>query len=174
MPPSTTPIEGKKALIVLNMQKAYVGKEHEEEFKFDEDILIKVNDAIAENTSVIYVRSLMKYNLITMFAKLQMFDGTKAAQLTEGLFMKGDIVFDKYKPGAFTNKKLIRYLIANNIDAVEICGVDVNNCVYQTVLGAIENQVSAVINTKAITTMNEHKLKHQYNLLKAKGVQFLE
>ena len=174
MPPSTKPIEGKTALVVLDMQKVYVGKDHAEQYKFDEDILIKVNDAIAAADSVIYVRYLMKYNIFTMFAKVQIFDGKKPAELTEGLFTKGDFVLDTYKPGVFSNKKMIRYLIANNIDVIELCGIDVNGSIYHTALGAIENEVKVLVNSKAIATMNEHRLKHQYKMLEAKGVHILE
>lgn len=174
MPPSTKPIEGKQALVVLDMQKVYVGKDHPEQFKFDEDILIKVNDEIAAADTVIYIRFLMKYNIFTMFAKVQIFDGKKPSELTEGLFTKGDVVLDTYKPGAFSNKKLIRYLIANDIDVIKLCGIDINNSIYQTALGAVENEVKVLISPKSVATMNEHKLKHQYKLLQAKGVHILE
>ena len=48
-----------KALLVIDMQEACVGKNHAEFFKYDSDIINKVNEEIKANENVIYIRNLM-------------------------------------------------------------------------------------------------------------------
>ncbi len=71
-----------KALLVIDMQEACVGKNHAEFFKYDSNIINKVNEEIKANENVIYIRNLMKKNLINKLAPVQIFDGDKGAELT--------------------------------------------------------------------------------------------
>ena len=144
-----------KALLVIDMQEACVGKNHAEFFKYDSDIINKVNEEIKANENVIYIRNLMKKNLINKLAPVQIFDGDKSAELAEDLLKKSNAVFDKYKGDAFSNPQMLEHLQKNGIDTVEVVGVDGGGCVALTALGAIENGFKVIVNTKAIGTMFE-------------------
>ena len=150
-----------KALLVIDMQEACVGKNHAEFFKYDSDIIAKVNEEIKANENIVYIRNLMKNNFINKLAPVQIFDGDKGAELAEDLLKKGNAVFDKYKGDAFSNPQLLEHLQKNGIDTVEVVGVDGGGCVALTALGAIENGFKVIVNTKAIGTMFEKK-KEKY------------
>ncbi|MCR5572283.1 MAG: cysteine hydrolase [Candidatus Saccharibacteria bacterium] len=121
-----------KALLVIDMQEACIGKNRAEFFKYDSDIIDKVNEEIKANENVIYIRNLMKNNFINKLAPVQIFDGDKGAELAEDLFKKGNAVFDKYKGDAFSNSRLPEYLQKNNVNTVEVVGVDGDGCVALT------------------------------------------
>ena len=162
-----------KALLVIDMQEACVGKNHAEFFKYDSDIINKVNEEIKASENVVYIRNLMKKNLINKLAPVQIFDGDKSAELAEDLIRKGEAVFDKYKGDAFSNPQLPEYLQKNNIDTVEVVGVDGGGCVALTALGAIENGFKVIVNTKAIGTMFEKKKDKYFQMLEKKGATFI-
>lgn len=77
-----------KALLVIDMQEACVGKNHAEFFKYDSDIITKVNEEIKANENIVYIRNLMKKNFINKLAPVQIFDGDKGAELAEDLLKK--------------------------------------------------------------------------------------
>ena len=162
-----------KALLVIDMQEACVGKNHAKFFKYNSDIVNKVNEEIKANENVIYIRNLMKKNLINKLAPVQIFDGDKGAELAEDLLKKGNAVFDKYNGDAFSNSQLLEYLQKNNIDTVEVVGVDGGGCVALTALGAIRNGFKVIVNTKAIGTMFEKKKDKYFKMLEKKGATFI-
>ena len=162
-----------KALLVIDMQEACVGKNHAEFFKYDSDIINKVNEEIKANENVVYIRNLMKKNFINKRASVHIFDGDKSAELAEDLIRKGEAVFDKYKGDAFSNPQLLEHLQKNGIDTVEVVGVDGGGCVALTALGAIENGFKVIVNTKAIGTMFEKKKDKYFQMLEKKGTTFI-
>ena len=163
-----------KALLVIDMQEVCIGKNHAEFFKYDDNLLAKVNNVVKKHETVIYIRNLMKNNFINKLAPVHVFDGTKDAELVEGLEIKGNLVFDKYKGDAFSNPKLLECLKTNNIDTVELVGVDGGGCVALTALGAIKNGFKIILNTTAIGTMFEKKKDKYYKQLGANGATFIE
>ena len=68
---------------------------------------------------VVYIRNLMKHNLLNRFAPVKCFDGTKQAELVEGLAVISENIFDKFEGNAFSNGELDSFLKANNITEVE-------------------------------------------------------
>lgn len=110
-----------KALFVIDMQEATMGKNHAKMFEYPTDLLKKINDVI-QNTDaevVVYIRNLMKHNLLNRFAPVKCFDGTKEAELVEGLAVISENIFDKFEGNAFSNGELDSFLKANNITEVE-------------------------------------------------------
>ena len=162
-----------KALLVIDMQEACVGKNHAEFFKYDSNIINKVNEEIEANENVVYIRNLMKKNFINKLAPVHIFDGDKSAELAEDLIRKGEAVFDKYKGDAFSNPQLLEHLQKNGIDTVEVVGVDGGGCVALTALGAIENGFKVIVNTKATGTMFEKKKDKYFQMLEKKGATFI-
>lgn len=165
-----------KALFVIDIQKAVIGKSHNKFFDYDKDLINKVNKVIEENEAVIYIRNLMKNNFINRLAPVHVFDGTKESELSDEVIKKGNTIFDKYKGDAFSNPELLDYLIKNNIDTIELIGVDGGGCLSLTALGAINNGFKVILNTNAIGTMKMFDKKKQkyYRLLKEKGASFKE
>ena len=56
-----------KALFVIDVQKATIGKTHDKFFKYDEELINRINKSIEENETVIYIRNLMKNNFINNY-----------------------------------------------------------------------------------------------------------
>ena len=86
---------------------------------------------------------------------------------------KSDIVFSKYRGDAFSNPKLFKYLKIQDIDAIEIIGLDGAGCIFKTALGALNNNLKVIINTTAVDTMFKNRQKRLLKLLKQKGVIFV-
>lgn len=130
-----------KALLVIDMQEVTIGINHAKMFNYSEDLLTRVNEAI-ENTDakvVVYIRNLMKNNLINKIAPVKCFDGTKKAEFVVGLKLVSKFVFVKYEGNAFSNTELVGFLKEEGITEIEVIGVDGGGCVSLTALGAIDN-----------------------------------
>lgn len=165
----------KKALLVIDMQEVSVGKNHAEYFKYDSSLLSAVNRVIDDNKNnvVVYIRNVMKKNLLNKLAPFRAYEGSKEIELAEGLHIVSDNIFDKYTGDAFSNKKLCEYLKSNNITEIEVVGVDGGGCVALTALGAVQNGYSVVVNTNAIETMTERKKNTYFQKLKKLGAKFI-
>ena len=165
----------KKALLVIDMQEATVGKNHAEFFKYDTNLLQKVNDVINNTDSdlVVYIRNLMRNNFINKFAPVKVFDGTSDSELVEELQIVSSNVFSKYSGDAFSNMDFSNFLKTNQIDTIEIIGLDGGGCVSLTALGALKNGYRVILNTSAIGTMFVTKKEKYYEKLKKLGAEFL-
>ena len=167
--------EVKKALLVIDMQEVTVGKNHAEYFQYDADLLSFVNQVIDENKDclVVYIRNIMKKNLINKFAPFQAYEGSKEVELVPELHIVSEHVFDKYTGDAFSNQQLIKLLKENKVNKVEVIGVDGGGCVGLTALGAIKNGFQVVVNTKAVGTMMEKKKDGYFKKLEQSGAEFI-
>ena len=89
----------KKALLVIDMQNVCVGEKHATYFKYDNDVLIQaVNKVIDENRDnlVIYIKNVMKKNLINKLAPFQAYEGSEEVELVSNLCIASNYVFTKY------------------------------------------------------------------------------
>ncbi len=164
-----------KALLVIDMQEVTVGKNHAKTFNYSIDFLDKVNTAIGNTDAdiVIYIRNLMKNNLINKLAPVKCFGGTKEAELVAGLKMVSNHVFEKYEGNAFSNTELISFLKKENITEIEVVGVDGGGCVALTALGALECGFKVTLNTSYIGTVFEKQRDKYYQKLQEKGAVIL-
>lgn len=165
----------RKALLVIDMQEATVGKEHADFFKYDTGLLQKVNTVINDTDAdlVVYIRNLMKNNFINKFAPVKVFDGTSDSELVKDLQIVSPNVFSKYSGDAFSNVDFSDFLKTNHIDTIEIIGVDGGGCVSLTAFGALKNGYRVILNTFAIGTMFDTKKERYYEKLKKLGAEFL-
>lgn len=163
----------KKALVVLDMQEVCVGKKPLFFFKYNKQLVDKINKVIEKNDNVIYVRTLLRKLPLYYISPVRVFDGDRKAELAEGLIKKGKIVFDKFRGNAFSNPKLAKYLKDNGFDTIELVGVDGGGCVSLTALGAIEYGLKVIINTGATDTMFKNRQTRLFKKLKQKGVSFV-
>ena len=159
------------------MQNVCVGENHATYFKYDNEILIRtVNEVIDANKGnlVIYIKNVMKKNLINKLAPFQAYEGTEEVELVSNLHVTSNYVFTKYKGNAFTNHKLNDLLKEHNIECVEVVGVDGGGCVALTALGAIKEGQSVIVNESAIGTMfNKNKEKY-FKKLRGADAKFIQ
>lgn len=164
-----------KALFIIDMQEVTVGKNHAKMFSYDDSILCSVNRTI-ENTDadcIVYIRNLMKNNIINRLAPVKCFDGTEEAELAEGLIVVGDNIYSKYEGNAFSNKDLCSFLEKQGINEIEIAGVDGGGCVALSALGAIKLGYKVTLITKSIGTVFEKKQQRYFKKLKDMGALFV-
>lgn len=162
----------RKVLLVVDMQNFAVGKNHAEYFKYDiESLMTSVNKRISQydEDKVIYIVNIMKNNLINKLAPFKAYEGTVEVELAQGLSVVNNNIFKKYTGDAFKNEELNSYLKNQDIDEVEIVGVDGAGCVAQTAFGAIKNGYKVTLNTECIGTMFTQKVNKLNQKLKAKG-----
>ena len=165
----------KKALLVIDMQEVTVGRNHADFFKYDNELLDRVNAVIGSSDAavVVYIKNLMKNNLINKLAPVKVFDNTPEAELAKDLLILSDYIFSKYSGDAFSNPEFSEFLKNNGIDTVELIGVDGGGCVALTALGACENNYKVILNTSAIGTMFDAKKDKYFNKLKMLGAEFV-
>lgn len=154
------------------MQEITVGKEHAKMFAYDSGLLQTVNQVIGDNKDniVVYIRNMMKDNLINKLAPVKVFEGTKEAELAEGLEIVSKNVFGKYSGDAFSNKALGEFLKSSGVTEVEVVGVDGGGCVSLTALGVIKNGFGVTVNTKAIGTSASMERKRDAYFEKLKKI----
>ena len=165
-----------KALLVIDMQKVFVGKYHKRMFKYNhKELISNVNEIINSypKDKVFYIVNIMKKNIINKFAPFKVYEGTKEAEIAEEIEVVSDLVFKKYEGNAFTNKALAETLKNNNINEVEVVGIDGGGCVARTALGAIENGFKVTINRKAVGTIFIKNIKKLNRELEEKGAIFI-
>ena len=111
------------------MQNVCVGEKHARFFQYNNsDLLHEVNKVIDanENNLVIYIKNVMKKNLINKFAPFHAYEGTEDVDFAKELHIVSDNIFIKYKGNAFTNSGLDILLKKHNIEYVEVVGVDLS------------------------------------------------
>ncbi len=110
-----------KALIIIDMQEAYVGQSRNlKRHPYDADGLIKnINSKIADykqrGDTVIYIKNKGKLADVSGFVK--------------GLDVASDLCFTKARASCFSNTELISYLEDYSISELELVGVDGNYCI---------------------------------------------
>lgn len=165
-----------KALLVIDMQNICVGENHAKYFKYENETLIKAVNTIINNNQnhlVVYIRNIMKRNLINKLAPFQAYEGTAEVELVKTLEIITDYIFDKYEGNAFTNEKLIRFLKEHDVDEIEVIGVDGGGCVALTALGAIKSGYKVTVNTNGIGTMMDKNRKKYFQQLLELGAIFI-
>lgn len=164
-----------KALLVVDMQEATVGENHAKMFDYSKDLLDKVNEAIVSTDAevVVYINNLMKNNLINKLAPVKCFEGTKEAELVNGLKIVSNHVYVKYEGNAFSNAKLEEFLQSEGIQEIEVIGVDGGGCVSLTALGAIDNGYKVTLNTTCIGTVFKKQRDKYYKKLRERGATII-
>lgn len=166
----------KKALLVIDMQNICVGENHAAYFKYNNVALIEaVNRVIDTNKEnmVIYIKNVMKKNLLNKFAPFHAYEGTGEVELVNNLQMVSENIFIKYEGNAFSNPALNGFLKRSGIECVEVVGVDGGGCVALTALGAVKEGYKVIVNENAIGTMFAKKRNKYFKKLKDAGAEFI-
>ena len=164
-----------KALLVVDMQEATVGENHAKMFDYSKDLLDKVNEAIVSTDAVVvvYIKNLMKNNLINKLAPVKCFEDTKEAELVSGLKIVSNYIYGKYEGNAFSNAELVEFLQNEDVQEIEVIGVDGGGCVSLTALGAIDCGYKVTLNTACIGTVFEKQRDKYYKKLREKEARFI-
>lgn len=144
-----------KALLVIDIQRAYIGKNHSRMFKYDEELIPRINRVIEEYEpkNVFYIMNYMKKNPINTIAPVKTYKFTDNARLSEELLAVSSNIFEKYKGDAFSNPELARTLKRREITELELVGIDGGGCVALTALGAVKAGFAVTIRTNEVGTM---------------------
>lgn len=166
----------KKALLVIDMQNEMIGEKHAPQFNYNAETLLQsVNEVIDVNKSnmVVYIKHIMKKNLINKFASFHTYEGTENAELVPSLHIVSDYVLSKHNGNAFSNPQLHNLLKEHNIECVEVIGVDGGWCVSLTAIGAVKAGYRVIMNESAIGTIY-HKRKEVFSKkLRNANVKFI-
>lgn len=164
-----------KALLVIDMQEATVGENHAKMFDYSNDLLDKVNETIVGTDAevVVYIKNLMKNNLINKLAPVKCFEGTKEAELASGLKIVSNHIYGKYEGNALSNTELVEFHQTENVQEIEVIGVDGGGCVSLTALGVIDSGYKVTLNTACIGTVFEKQRDKYYKRLREKGATFI-
>ena len=162
-----------RLLLVMDMQEITVGDQHAAMFSYDEQLLSRVNDRIMEYEpeNVVYIRNLMKRTFMNKLAPVQVYEGTKEAELAEKLKVVSDHIFDKYKGNAFTNQEVVDFVKAKSPEEIEIVGVDGGGCVALTAIGAAEKGYRVSINESCVGTIMEKQKSKLHGKMEQLGVR---
>ena len=90
--------------------------------------------------------------------------GQWGAEIFEGLFNEGDIIFEKQQMSCFNNKEVNSYLLQNKVDELVVTGVATEYCIKETVLHAIDLGYKVIIIVDAIAGI-DLKAGDQFNAL---------
>lgn len=158
----------KKALLVIDMQNVCVGKNHATYFKYDNEILIQtVNEVIDANESnvVVYIKNIMKKNLINKLASFKAYEGTEEVELVSNLHVISDYVFIKYEGNAFSklifNKQNIILILIAILFSPMVIGVRFICCK----IDKIENRkIKAVIKVIGFVVFSSYLVSLKENV----------
>ena len=111
-----------KVLLVVDMQEICVGEKHAKIFQYEDDLIEKVNEVIAlnKNNIVIYIRNVMKKNLVNKCAPFKAYEGREQIKLVKSLNVVSDFCFDKYEGDAFSNKELVEFCEEKQVKEIEV------------------------------------------------------
>lgn len=166
----------KKALLVIDMQNVCVGEKHSPYFKYNNrDLIQEVNKVIDNNEKnlVVYIKNVMKKNLLNKLAPFSAYEGTEEIELVNELHVVSNNVFIKYEGNAFSNPALDVLLKEHNIEYVEVVGVDGGGCVALTALGAVKKGYKVIVNEMAVGTMFNKNRDKYFKKLREAGAEFI-
>ncbi len=155
-----------KSLIVIDMQEDYVGDQrNKKRYCYDTKQLIsnineRIKDYPLENVVYITNKFFWEFNKSPKI-------------LVSGLKVVSTKIFEKRANSAFSNKDFISYLEKENIDEVELVGVDGNFCVAATALDGCKKNYSVICNESCIGASDRKKFEKVKEILLKKGVKFL-
>jgi nicotinamidase-related amidase len=171
----------KKALLVIDMQIDYIdenGKFPIEKKQINNLIATTnyiIDDFYNNNYEIIYMKNVFRKNDIkNIFRNFAVIEGSAGAEIDPRINMRSDIIFTKYTPDSFSNKRFENYLTRNQINELYVCGVKADECVYETAVSAfnrnyIVNYISNAVGSSSIKDIENAIVK-----LRKKGINIIE
>jgi len=145
-----------KALVVVDMQEDYIGEKSKYKFLNKQEIINNINNRITElkqeNAIIIYMKNMRK---------------GYTSDFVKGLYITADLIFIKEKSSSFSSDDFVTYIFSNNINDIEVVGIDGNCCVKTTAIDGIKNDLTVTIPLSCIGAINKERfLKTKQELIK--------
>lgn len=172
-------MNGKKALVVIDMQNDYLWDRRKSQFTYDtRDLVGAVNSAVADyrekGYDIIYIAQMFP-NLITnkWFIGFSI-KGTEGAELYSGLNIASELYFEKNLPDSYTSKAFREHMERENYSEVVLCGLDECGCVGATAKGASRTGAKVYMLESCIgSRFPEKKIRKMRSSLASLGVQYI-
>lgn len=173
----------KKALLIIDLQKAFIGNSAEEKKKYlnENSIILNTNKLIKfsekEDIKISYIRQIFEGFIGTLWSNV--FVGGKLKPGSEGLEVCDEVYNPKFasflkpKGDAFSNEKLEKYLIHNNINEIILAGIDGEYCVLHTAIGAVNRGYKVTIADDAIGIKHHNKRFEIIEKYKELGIEVI-
>jgi nicotinamidase-related amidase len=170
----------KKALLVIDAQEDFIGEQRKKEkFNYEDvDELIKnINDKITSyeknKDEVIYIANVLPNNFFYKKFFPYGIAGSKGAKFDKRIKIVSENYFEKHVGNAFKNNNLVKFIKENQIDTVELIGVDGIDCVFKTAKGARSIDLKVNILSDSVGTVNPEKFIKLSTKLKTLGVAYI-
>lgn len=169
-----------KALLVIDMQKDFLGKDrNKKKFNYDniDELIENVNFAIESYSKkeydIIYIAEVFPNNLFYKLVFGFGLKGTKGAEFMDEMNVITQNYFEKKLPSAFTNEDFVDFINMRKIDEVAICGIDEGGCVSATAKSAVKMGIKVEMIENAISTVMLKKAIKYRMKLKSLGVNYV-
>lgn len=169
----------RKALLVIDAQEDFIGEQrNKKKFNYEDvDELVKnINDKITtyekNNDEVIYIANVLPNNLFYKKFFPYGISGSKGAKLYKRIKIVSENYFEKHVGNAFGNDNLVKFIKENQIEMVELIGVDGAYCVFKTAKGARRMGLTVTILRDSVGTVNPDKFIKLSTKLKTLGVAY--
>ncbi len=169
----------KSALFVMDAQEDYVGEQrNKEKFDYDDDHLIRnINERISYyeecRMPVVYIVTSYPNNFFfNRFVKYGI-TGSKGVKIDKRIKIVSENYFEKQSRNAFDNKNLLKFVMENNIEQIELAGVDGRYCIAKTAESARKHKLKVNILNKCVATVYPDKIDKVSRRLIQNGVVYL-
>jgi len=165
-----------KALLVLDMQKDFIGPEARMPIEKGAsapliDAVNRVSASAAKaGMLVIYIRNEFPgSDIANLFRNHAAEKGTAGAEIDPRVTMVSDSVFDKDQPDAFSNPKLEEFLISHQVNELVVTGVFADQCCYFTSVAALNRKYKVTYLTDGVGAASAENIKNASTSLRDKG-----
>ncbi len=169
-------MDGKKALLVIDMQNDYLWDKRKPMFTYDADKLTNnVNRLIAsckeKGYDIIYIKHILSKLLWGVGFSIE---GTEGAELYSGLDIVSDLCFEKKRSDSYTAKAFREYMKRQNYSEIALCGLDECGCVGATAKGAVKTGARVIMIENCIgRRFPDEKVQKMRKTLSTLGVQYI-
>ena len=170
----------KKALFVMDAQEDFIGEQrNKEKFDYDDvDHLIRsINERISfyekNNDPVIYIATVYPNNFFfNKFIKYGI-SGSMGSKIDRRIKIVSENYFEKQSRNAFINKNLKKFIRDNNIDEIELTGVNASCWVTKTAESARKLKLKVNINRDCVQTAYPNRMDKVLKKLEQCGVAYI-
>jgi len=149
-----------KALVIVDMQEDYIGKNAKYNFSNKKELIEKINIRINEykekGNKIIYVKNNRKNNF---------------SNFVTGLNIESNLIFEKISSSCYSSTEFCDCLKSNNISEIEIAGIDGNCCVKSTAIDAVKNNIKATVPIDLVGVINTTRFSKTIEKFKEKNVK---
>lgn len=170
----------RKALLVLDVQKDFTaaGARMPVDKTQAESMIRSINAAVSRfrerGDLVVYVRNVFRRgDILNVFRNFAAIEGSAAIAFDERLNVVSDLVFDKSRPDAFSNRELESFLVANRVSEITVTGLFADQCVYWTSRGALNRGYKVNYAVDAVAAGSDRAITRAAESLRARGASIV-